>query len=121
MNPVVLGGSLVAILLLAGAVRWLGLGGDARLDEDEVRALTEAQGFDIADLALDRAGIAALVRDRADRFMLVRRHGAHFVAQPLTGTGDVRLDHGFLTVGRTTLDLGSRASTWAASLRRIAA
>lgn len=121
MNPVMLIGSLVAVLMLAFIARWLGLGGDARIDETQVRQLAALQGFDVVDVALDRAGLAALVRDAGYRFMLVRRHGAHFLIEPLASARDVRLDHRFLTVGRVTLDLGERAGIWAASLRRMSA
>ncbi len=113
-------GSLAAVLVMAAAARLLQLGGDTRLDRNEALHLARAQGFDVVDIALDRAGLAALVRDAANRFLLVRRHGAHFVAQPLTPPLDARLDHRFLTLGRVTLDLGDQAGIWAANLRRIA-
>ena len=131
MNPAVLqiGGSLVAILALAGIARWLRLGGDVRLrDEGEARALAEAAvcGFDPVEIALDRAGIGALLRDSQGRVMLLKRHGARFAARLLSGHRDSRLDRNFLTVstgerlfGTVTLDLGSNAGVWAASLRRL--
>lgn len=121
MNWMLLGGSLVAIFALAGVARWLELGGDARIDREEAVRLAEEQGFIVADVALDRAGFAALVRDNDDNFMLVRRHGAHFVAHPLHDADTARLDHRFLSVGKVTLDLGDQAGIWAASLRRMAA
>lgn len=113
--------SLVAVLVLAAIAHWLDLGGDARVDRDEAVRLAEEQGFAVADVALDRAGLAALVRDNADNFMLVRRHGAHFVAHPVRDASAARLDHRFLSLGNVTLDLGDQAGIWAASLRRIAA
>ncbi len=116
-----IGGSLLAIFALAGIARWLDLGGDARIDRDEAVRLAEEQGFTVADVALDRAGFAALVRDEADNFMLVRRHGAHFVAHPVRDASAARLDHRFLSLGKVTLDLGDQAGIWAASLRRMAA
>lgn len=125
MNWMLLIGSLVAIFALAGIARWLDLGGDARLDRDEVVRLAQEQGFAVADVALDRAGLAALVRDEANNFMLVRRHGAHFVAHPVRDAHQARLDHRFLSLGpenrRVTLDLGDQAGIWAASLRRLVA
>ena len=121
MNWVLLVGSLVAIFALAGVAHLLDLGGDARIDRDEAVRLAEEQGFAVADVALDRAGLAALVRDEADNFMLVRRHGAHFVAQPVRDAGQARLDHRFLSLGKVTLDLGDQAGVWAANLRRLAA
>lgn len=121
MNWMLLVGSLVAIFALAGIARWLDLGGDARIDRDEAVRLAEEQGFTVADVALDRAGLAALVRDDADNFMLIRRHGAHFVAHPVCDANAARLDHRFLSLGKITLDLGDQAGIWAASLRRLAA
>ncbi len=121
MNAMLLAGSLVAVLALAGITHCLGLGGDARIDRDEAVRLAEEQGFAVADVALDRAGLAALVRDEAGNFMLVRRHGAHFVAHPICDADSARLDHRFLSLGKVTLDLGDQAGIWAASLRRIAA
>jgi hypothetical protein len=120
MNWLLLLGSLAGVLLLAGAAHWLGLGGDARIDRDEAMRLAEEQGFVVADIALDRAGLSALVRDAADNFMLIRRHGAHFVAQPLRDAAQARLDHRFLSLGKVTLDLGDQAGVWAANLRRMA-
>ena len=119
MNIALLLGSLVAVLLLAATAHWLGLGGDARLDEGEARHLAEAQGVRVLDMALDRAGMAALVRGTDERLLLIRRHGAHFVAQPLRRQ-EARLDHQFLSIGRVTLDLGGQAAEWAASVRRAA-
>lgn len=125
-----LGGSLVAILLVSWLVRALGLGGDVRLrSEVEVRELarTAICAFDPVDIAIDRAGIGALLRDGAGRILLVRRHGVNFVARLLTSHHGSRLDRNFLTIdsgermfGAVTLDLGSEAPVWAGSLRRLA-
>lgn len=119
MNWPLLAGSLVAIFTLAGVAHALGLGGDARIDRASAVLLAEEQGFAAVDVALDRAGLAALVRDDGGNFMLVRRHGAHFVAQPLHDATTARLDHRFLSLGHVTLDLGDQAAIWAASLRRM--
>jgi hypothetical protein len=122
-------GSLAAILILAWFARRLGLGGDERLREaDEARRLAEEAvcGFDGQDVALDRAGIGALVRDADGRVLLLRRHGARWAARFVDNAGGVRLDRNFLTVatsekpfGSVTLDLGEQAQVWAASLRRV--
>lgn len=117
----VLAGSLAGVLALAGIAHWLDLGGDARIDRNEAIRLAEEQGFEATDVALDRAGLAALVRNDANSFMLIRRHGAHFVAHPVRDAENARLDHRFLSVGKVTLDLGDQAGIWAASLRRLAA
>lgn len=123
------GGSIVAILVLAAICRWLELGGDVRIrSESEARLLADeaVSGFDAVDVALDRAGIAALLRDTAGRVLLLRRHGAHFASRLLDSHAHSRLDRNFLTIGTdeptfgtVTLDLGDQAQIWAASLRRV--
>lgn len=124
-----LGGSLLAILLLAGVAWKLGLGGDLRIrDAEHAQELADEAlcGFEAVDVAIDRAGHAALLRDRDGRIMLLRRHGAHFASRMLTGHAHVRLDRTMLVVGtgekrfgEVTLDLGEQAQYWAASLRRL--
>lgn len=123
------GGSLLAILLLAGIAWKLRLGGDTRIrDEAHLRELADEAlcGFDPVEIALDKAGLAALARDADGRVMLLRRHGAHFASRLLDGHAHVRLDRQFLVVGTSdrrfgeiTLDLGDDAPAWAASLRRL--
>ncbi len=125
-----LAASVVLILGVTWLARKLALGSDVRLrDESEARALAEAAvcGFHARELALDRAGIAALARDDTGRVMLLRRHGAQFTARLLDSHADARLDRNFLTIGTgerfyapVTLDLGDQAQVWAASLRRLA-
>ena len=121
--------SIVLILGVAWLSRKLALGTDVRLrSEDEARALARAAvcGFEPTELALDRAGIGALLRDAQGRMMLLRRHGAQFAARLLDNHADTRLDRNFLTIGTgerfyepVTLDLGDQAQVWAASLRRL--
>ena len=123
------GGSLAAVLALAWLAAKLGLGGDPRLrDPDEARRLADEAvcGFDADEVALDRAGIGALLRDREGRVMLIRRHGVRWVARLLDSHAGVRLDRSFLEIatgergfGTITLDLGEQAQVWAGSLRRI--
>lgn len=122
-------GSLAAILFVYALVRRLGLGEDVRIaDEAEARILAESAhcGFAPVAVALDRARIGALLRNKAGEVMLIRRHGARFAARLLTSHAGVRLDQGFLTLstddphfGSVTLDLGTQAQVWAASLRRL--
>ncbi|MEO0032474.1 MAG: hypothetical protein RIS94_2232 [Pseudomonadota bacterium] len=123
--------SLIAIVALVAIARGLGLGGDVRIpDEDTARALADDAvcGFGATDIALDRARIGALARNAQGRVLLIRRHGAHFVARELTSYEGIRLDRHFLTIstpdrrfGAITLDLGPEAQAWAASLRRLGA
>lgn len=126
-----LAASLAAILFVAWMVRRMGLGGDARIrDEAHARELAEQAlcGFDPVEIAIDRAGIGALLRDAQDRQMILRRHGAQFVGRLLDSSTQSRLDQNFLTIGtsdrhfgKVTLNLGDRAQSWAAGLRRIQA
>ncbi len=121
--------SLIAILALAGLARWLRLGGDARIS-DTAHAIALAResmfGFEGVDAAVDRAGYAALVRDAANRHLLVRSHGVHFAARLLTAPVNGRLDQKFLTIAigdpdfaPVTLNLGEAAQHWASGLRRL--
>lgn len=123
------GASLVAILGLAQLARWLDLGGDLRIrDSAQARFLANAaiEGFEPVEIALDKAGIGALLRDAAGRQMLLRRHGAAWVARLLDERTEARLDRDFLTIGTgekafgtVTLHLGDAAGVWAAGLRRL--
>lgn len=124
-----LAGSIVAILLVALLAAKLRLGEDVRLQgESEARELAglAVAGFVPNEVALDRAGIGALLRDPQGRVMLLRRHGAQFAARLLDSHAFARLDRNFLTIGtreqtfgQVTLDLGNEAPVWAASLRRL--
>lgn len=126
-----LAASLGAILAVSLLVARLKLGSDVRLrDEAEARELARAAlcGFEPSEIALDRAGIGALVRDASGRVMLLRRHGAQFASRMLDTHAFARLDRNFLTVGTddrrfgtVTLDLGDKAQLWASSLRRLGA
>lgn len=123
------GASLVAILGLAWLAHSMGLGGDVRIrNADHARLLANEaiEGFEPVDIALDKAGIGALLRDANGQQMLLRRHGAAWVARLLDGSTEARLDRGFLTIGTgektfgtVTLHLGEAAGVWAAGLRRL--
>lgn len=126
-----LAGSLAAIFLIFIVASKLRLGGDIRLRSvDQARALAEHAlcGFDAVDVAIDRAGIGALLRDSAGRILLLRRHGAHFAGRLLGNHTGSRLDRNLLTIasgerrfGSVTLDLGDQAQVWASNLRRLGA
>lgn len=121
--------SLASILGLAWLARQMGLGKDVRIrSADHARQLASDAvcGFEPTDLALDRAGIGALLRDNQGRVLLIKRHGAHFAARLLDTHADARLDRNFLTIGsgertfgQVTLDLGDKAQVWAGSLRNL--
>ena len=124
-----LGGSIAAILFLAWFARWLDLGGDVRIrSEEQAREIADQiiGGFEPVDIAIDKAGIGALMRDASGRHLLIRRHGAHFAGRLLDRHSDTRLDQNFLTVGtgektfgKVTLNLGPQAQHWAAGLRHL--
>lgn len=123
--------SLIAILIVALLAWKLGLGGDPRIrSEAQARQLAnEAEyGFDAVDVAIDRAGFGALLRDARGRVMLLRRHGVHFAARMIDSHAGAQLDRNFITIttsdrhfGTVTLDLGPRAQVWAGSFRRLGA
>jgi hypothetical protein len=124
-----LGGSIAAILFIAWFARFLRLGGDVRIrSEEQAREIANETccGFDPVEIAIDKAGIAALLRDAEGRHLLVRRHGVQWAGRLLDRHNDSRLDQNFLTVGTggktfgsVTLNLGSQASHWAAGLRHL--
>jgi hypothetical protein len=124
-----LAGSLVAIFFLAWLAKYLKLGGDVRIRSDEQARVIADQilpGFEPVDIAIDKAGIGALMRDAGGRHLLVRRHGAQFAGRLLDRHSDTRLDQNFLTVGtgektfgKVTLNLGPQAQYWAAGLRHL--
>jgi hypothetical protein len=124
-----LGGSIAAILFIAWFARFLRLGGDVRIrSEEQAREIANETccGFDPVEIAIDKAGIAALLRDADGRHLLVRRHGVQWAGRLLDRHNDSRLDQNFLTVGTgektfgsVTLNLGSQASHWAAGLRHL--
>lgn len=124
-----LGGSIIAILFLAWLARHWNLGGDVRIrSEEQARSIADeiVCGFDATDIAIDKAGIAALMRDAKGRHLLIRRHGAQFAGRLLDRHTETRLDQNFLTVGtgeqtfgKITLNLGEQAQYWAAGLRHL--
>ena len=124
-----LAGSIAAILFIAWFARFLRLGGDVRIrSEEQAREIANETccGFDPVEIAIDKAGIAALLRDADGRHLLVRRHGVQWAGRLLDRHNDSRLDQNFLTVGTgekifgsVTLNLGSQASHWAAGLRHL--
>lgn len=123
------GGSALAILLVFQLARWLDLGGDVRIRDEETARRLAAEavcGFTPVEIGLDRAGIGALLRDAEDRVLLLRRHGARFAARLIDGHAGVQLNRNFLTIatsdpwfGKVTLDLGPAAQVWAGSFRRL--
>lgn len=124
-----LAGSVAAILFIAWLARFWQLGGDVRIrSEEQAREIANEIdcGFDPVEIAIDKAGIAALMRDANGRHLLVRRHGVQWAGRLLDGDNEASLDQNFLTVGTgekafgsVTLNLGTQASHWAAGLHQI--
>ena len=124
-----LGASLVAVLFIAWLVGKVGLGSDPRIADaaHAIRLAEEAEaGFNGADVARDRAGFAALVRNGEGRLLLVRAHGNHFAARRVDASVEGRLDKDFLTLttpektfGAVTLQLGKDAGMWASRMREF--
>src|SRR3546814_15003549 len=62
----------------------MGLGADPRITDaaHAIRLADEAEtGFDGVEVARDRAGFAAIVRNGEGRMMLIRAHANHFAAR----------------------------------------
>lgn len=121
-------GSLVAILLLAGLARFLGLGGAPLLaDEASVRraAGEVADGFEIADFTLASDGTAALARSQEGRIMLIRRHGNRFAGRILDARATAQATGDALTVDCGERRFGSvqivlnEANAWADAINAL--
>lgn len=121
--------SLIFVLLMAGLARWLKLGGDARItDDDHAKqiAFETLYGFRAVDAVVDKAGYSALVKDAGNCHALIYKLGAHFVTRMIHPPIEGRLDQKFLTIdlgeadtAPVTLNLGDAAQYWAAGLRHI--
>lgn len=121
--------SLIAVFAVAWLVRGMKLGGEARI-RDAAHALQLADeaevGFGGTDVALDRAGFAAIVRNADGRQLLIRAHGVQFAAREIDARFTGRLDKDYLTLtapertfGSVTLRLGKDAGLWASRLREV--
>jgi hypothetical protein len=125
-----LAASLVAVLLLARAVRWFGLGATYQRIRDANHAIELAEeaecGFAGIAADVDAAGYGAIVRNAGGAMMLVRSHGNRFAARRIDAGFAARLDRGQLTLasgerafGSVTLDFGGEAAVIASRLRTI--
>lgn len=124
-----LAASLVAVFAVAWLVKGMKLGGEARI-RDAAHAIQLAEesevGFGGTDVALDKAGFAAIVRNAEGRQMLIRAHGVQFAAREVDARFTGRLDKNFLTLvtpeksfGSVTLHLGKDAGLWASRMRDL--
>ncbi len=117
-----LGGSLVAVLLLVGMTWLLGFRQQARLDSPaEAAELVRLApgGFEPVEVAMDLEGKAAIARDRDGRLLVLVPHGNRFVARPLPADCSPAYKDGKLQVSceghPVTLDLGAAAGDWTAA------
>lgn len=120
--------SLVAILVLAWLVAKMGLGAPPRL-ADEAAARSAAgevsDGFCAVDIALDKDGRGALLRDAAGRIMLLKPHGVHFAGRILGPAAQARregerlaIDTGERRFGSLDLSVDNAAS-WEAAINGL--
>jgi len=122
------GGSLIAILVLAGIAWALKLGGKPKLhdDADVARVADEAEdGFVAGRFSISRDGAAALARDQAGRIMVIKRHGNRFVGRTLNSRARCREEVDGLVVDTAEAAFGSvrlsliDASYWADAINRL--
>lgn len=124
----IFGGSLVAILFLAGIARWMRLGGNPTLrdEADVASAASEVEdGFVPARHSIARGGKAALASDASGRIMVIKLHGNRFAGRVLTGQATAReevdalvVDCGEARFGPVRLSL-TDSSTWADRINRL--
>lgn len=110
MNPLyLLGGSLVAILTLAGVAWALKLGGGGIADEAQARAEAEAilSGFDAGRVVLASDGKAALVHGRDGSVALLKLHGSRVAGRRLALPLDTRTSPEGLVVASGEARFGS--------------
>ncbi|MGB3472881.1 MAG: hypothetical protein WBA51_18850 [Erythrobacter sp.] len=122
------GGSLIAILVLAGIAWALKLGGKPKLhdDADVARAANEVEdGFVPGRSSISREGAAALARDQAGRIMVIKRHGNRFAGRIIDGRARCREEVDGLVVETGDARFGSvrlsliDASYWADAINRL--
>src|SRR3546814_14375266 len=79
----------------------MGLGADPRIQDaaQAIRLAEEAEaGFGGVEVARDRPGFAAIVRNAEGRMLLIRAHGNNFPARTVDASVIVRLGQAFITV-----------------------
>jgi hypothetical protein len=124
----IFGGSLVAILALAGLARWMRLGGNPVLRDEAgvISAAGEVEDcFVPTRSSIARGGKAALAMDAHGRIMVIKLHGNRFAGRILTAQATAREEVDALVVecgearfGPVRLSL-SDSSTWADRINRL--
>lgn len=122
------GGSLVAILVLAGLAVALRLGGKPTLADEAAVALAAGEvedGFEVSRFSITRDRSAAMVRDPSGRIMVLKRHGNKFAGRILSPSASAREEVDALIVdprearfGNVRLSLAD-ASYWADAINRL--
>lgn len=122
------GGSLIAILALAGLAVLLKLGGKPTFKNtaDVSRAADEAHdGFDVVRSSISSDGKAALARSQSGQILLLKRHGNKSAGRLLSKAAGVReevdaliVDPGEDQFGSVRLTLPD-ASYWADAINRL--
>lgn len=122
------GGSLVAILFVAGLTLALGLGRGAVLanHKQAARAAGEVHdGFAASESAIGHDGKTAVLRDNAGRFVVLKVHGAHFAGRVLDANASAEARDGVLTINASETRFGTvsiatdDAKAWAEAINRV--
>ncbi len=121
-------GSLIAIFLLAGLARLLGLGGKPRLKTAEQVQKAAGEVFDgiaVESFALDTDGASAILRDQRGAVMVIKRHGNQFAGRLLDASASITkdgpilvIDPGDVRFGTVSLHLDQPAP-WADLVNRL--
>lgn len=125
LNWIQIGGSVLAILLLAGIAWWLRLGRDGKIGSPEEAAEAAEHalvGFATANAVVGADGLAAFVVDRGgERLAVVKRHGARLAVREV-GWAAVRSTNGGVVVETGERRFGRVAITGvnALDMRRLA-
>lgn len=124
MNWVQLGGSLAAILVLAGIAWALRLGRDARIGspEDAAQAAEAAlAGFEALDVVLGTDGAGALALGADGRLAAIKRHGARAAVREVRWAAVRLTPHGAVVeTGERRFGAVRLAGVDALDLRRLA-
>lgn len=126
MNWAQLGGSLVAILLLAGVAWWLRLGRDGRIASPEEAADAAEHalaGFVTGDAVVGSDGLAALAIDHGgERIAVVKRHGARIAVREVGWSAVRSTEKGVVVeTGERRFGQVAIAGVDALDMRRLAA
>lgn len=121
-------GSLIAILVLAWLVRRMGLGAKPKLvsDLDAIAAAAEVrEGFTAIEVARDKEGRGALLRDAEGSIMLLKSHGVHVAGRILGPTAiacregeSLAVNSGERRFGTVHLAIAN-ATSWEQAIHRL--